>query len=110
MAANLLHVEFNADRTIEQTVAEVMAECRRRAGMNQARFARAINDDSPYNPGLMDVSIAAFETGRAVPGADILCRAMRMAGQDVVGRLTAWITDPSSPRTSSAPTSASGPR
>lgn len=112
MATNVLRVQFHSDRTIEDTVAEVMAECRRRAGMSKARFARAINDGSSYNPGLMDASIDAFEGGRAVPGADVLCRAMRLAGQDVVGRLTAWVTGPSaSPSPPSVvPRHASGPR
>lgn len=113
MAARVLHAQFDRRPTIEDTLQAVMVECRRRSRLSAGQFARAVNARSPRCPGLMDASIDAFEAGRAIPGADVLLRAMELAGHDVMAALSDWVEGTSAkryPLPSSASRGASSPR
>jgi len=87
----ILRAKFSRGDRIEDLIAQVMGEARRRTGMNRAQFARAINQTVDQNPGLRDTSIEAYEDGAAIPIADVYHGALALAGLDVRDLLTRFL-------------------
>lgn len=88
---HILSANFEREESIESLFAEVLTEARRRAGMDERQFARAINRSLTRNPGLLDASIRAYERGRALPGVDVYFAALALAGFDVRGAIMRWL-------------------
>jgi len=87
----ILRAKFSRGDRIEDLIAQVMGEARRRTGMNRAQFARAINQTVDRNPGLLDTSIEAYEDGAAIPIADVYHGALALAGVNVRDLLSRFI-------------------
>src|SRR5262249_30176833 len=87
----ILRARFSRGDRIEDLIAQVMGEARRRTGMNRAQFAHAINRTVDRNAGLLDTIIEAYEDGAAIPVADVYHGALALAGLDVRDLLTRFL-------------------